>query len=386
MKGFLNLRCSWKKYWFVLDGRQFMYYKSKASYESLGVCKGMIDFSQIQFVRMINSTLNFEFDVITRRKAIHLAAFESETRRLWVEALQKLIGRPVEVSGPMNAQRISAPRLSKLFDTSSSNKAYVNEMHHDGNETQFGTDEEKYRDSKSEIENDSDYINNDGLHCSSEMYEIKSKSFPENEGTGTLENGLGFECVYSLNNIHNSSLSTEKHQLLSSEDNKSSTLTILQDSQETGYHNSLATDFQKTGNCNLQNAVAQSLLENSSLEQNWINLTPVTPELYKGDVPNTSYHSLPEYIFFEDLCEAEVTDNVSHLVLTEDTPRSSSPEESLTDIVDSYAVKELKNFITSLGKEQETEIYTINKTGKSTAVKSMKSFLDDMNQEEKLSC
>ncbi|XP_013783813.1 uncharacterized protein LOC106467969 [Limulus polyphemus] len=378
-RGKLNLRCSWKKYWFVLEGRQFMYYKSKASYESLGVCKGMIDFSQIQSVRMINSTLNFEFDVITRRNAIHLAAFDSETRKLWVEALQKLIGRPAEVSGPMNAQRISAPRLSRLFEASNSNKAYVNETHHGGDEIQFGTDEEKNCDCNSEtktlLKNGTDDINNDGLHCSLEIYKNKPKPFPGNEDS----------C--SLNNIHSSSLSTEKHQLLLSEDNKSTSLTISQDSQETFYRNFIATESQETGNCNLQNAGTHSLPENTSSEQNWLNLTPVVPELHKEDVPNTSYHSIPkDIIIFEDLCDTEVTDGVSHLVLIKDTPSSSSPEEFFADTVDSYAVQELKNFITILGEEQEAERYTINKIGKRSAINSMKSLLDDMNQEERFSC
>lgn len=110
----LNLKWFWRKYWFVLDGRSLLYFKSQSNYNSLGTCKGLVDFGLVQAVRPSHgSKNNYTMEVITRSDVIHLAADDSQTRQVWVAALQAAI-QVNEVSWPFKVQLDNAPTLVQM--------------------------------------------------------------------------------------------------------------------------------------------------------------------------------------------------------------------------------------------------------------------------------
>lgn len=109
-----NLKWFWRKYWFVLDGRSLLYFKSQSNYNSLGTCKGLVDFGLVQAVRPSHgSKNNYTMEVITRSDVIHLAADDSQTRQVWVAALQAAI-QVNEVSWPFKVQLDNAPTLVQM--------------------------------------------------------------------------------------------------------------------------------------------------------------------------------------------------------------------------------------------------------------------------------
>ncbi|KAM7296569.1 uncharacterized protein ISCGN_021727 [Ixodes scapularis] len=69
----ISLKWFWRKYWFVLDGKSLLYFKSQSDYNSLGTCKGLIDFGLVQAVRPTHhSKKTFAMEIITRSDIIHL--------------------------------------------------------------------------------------------------------------------------------------------------------------------------------------------------------------------------------------------------------------------------------------------------------------------------
>lgn len=110
----LNLKWFWRKYWFVLDGRSLLFFKSQSDYNSLGTCKGLVDFGLVQAVRPSHGSKNtYAMEVITRSDVIHLAADDWETRQVWVAALQAAI-QISEVSWPFEVQLDNAPTLVRM--------------------------------------------------------------------------------------------------------------------------------------------------------------------------------------------------------------------------------------------------------------------------------
>lgn len=110
----LNLKWFWRKYWFVLDGRSLLYFKSQSNYNSLGTCKGLVDFGLVQAVRPSHGCKNtYAMEVITRSDVIHLAADDWQTRQVWVAALQAAI-QISEVSWPFKVQLDNAPTLVQM--------------------------------------------------------------------------------------------------------------------------------------------------------------------------------------------------------------------------------------------------------------------------------
>ncbi|XP_076329227.1 uncharacterized protein LOC143235190 isoform X2 [Tachypleus tridentatus] len=339
----------------------------------LGVCKGMMDFSQIQSIRTIKSTFCFAFDVITRRKVIHLAAVDNETRELWVEALQKLIG-PAEVSGPMNAQRISAPRLSRLFESRDPKKIYEEDTIQDGNKFQSCSDDEK-----KEV-----FID----HTSETRSLLKDDSSNTKEGKSYLFfsedecviNSPGFEHTHNLDIIR-STLPQDKQRLFATETTHATNFTPSNDGKETCIHYPTNLSNDSMGSkVSLRTAGSEEVSGYTSSEQNQCEKNVIIPEIYTKQIrEETRYSSGCDKNRFKQPCDADVPDNLSLLVLTGDTPKSLSPTSSLPETTDSHAVEELKDFITSLGETQEVEESLL---GNSTAINSMKSLLDDMNREE----
>ncbi|KAG0419318.1 hypothetical protein HPB47_004197 [Ixodes persulcatus] len=110
----ISLKWFWRKYWFVLDGKSLLYFKSQSDYNSLGTCKGLIDFGLVQAVRPTHhSKKTFAMEIITRSDIIHLCADDQETREVWVHALQGAIGIG-EVSWPYGVQLDISPQLAAL--------------------------------------------------------------------------------------------------------------------------------------------------------------------------------------------------------------------------------------------------------------------------------
>lgn len=110
----ISLKWFWRKYWFVLDGKSLLYFKSQSNYNSLGTCKGLIDFGLVQAVRPTHhSKKTFAMEIVTRSDIIHLCADDEETRQVWVHALQGAIGID-EVSWPYGVQLDISPQLAAL--------------------------------------------------------------------------------------------------------------------------------------------------------------------------------------------------------------------------------------------------------------------------------
>ncbi|KAL1438514.1 hypothetical protein MTO96_048119 [Rhipicephalus appendiculatus] len=123
----LNLKWFWRKYWFVLDGRSLLYFKSQSNYNSLGTCKGLVDFGLVQAVRPSHGSKNtYAMEVITRSDVIHLAADDCETRQVWVAALQAAI-QISEVSWPFKVQLDNAPKLVQIQRGEVSNTSSISD-------------------------------------------------------------------------------------------------------------------------------------------------------------------------------------------------------------------------------------------------------------------
>lgn len=131
----LNLKWFWRKYWFVLDGRSLLYFKSQSNYNSLGTCKGLVDFGLVQAVRPSQGSKNtYTMEVITRSDVIYLAADDWQTRQVWVAALQAAI-QISEVSWPFKVELDNAPKLAQIQKGEICNSLSVpeNEVRRSGN-------------------------------------------------------------------------------------------------------------------------------------------------------------------------------------------------------------------------------------------------------------
>ncbi|XP_064478421.1 uncharacterized protein LOC135391842 [Ornithodoros turicata] len=118
----LNLKWFWRKFWFVLDGKSLLYFKSQSNYKALGTCRGLIDFGLVQAVRSTHESKKcYGLEIVTYSDIIYLSANDKDTRDIWVAALQGAIGVG-EVSWPFGVQLSNNTHLKELRDEGTSDR------------------------------------------------------------------------------------------------------------------------------------------------------------------------------------------------------------------------------------------------------------------------
>ncbi|XP_065160092.1 uncharacterized protein [Atheta coriaria] len=85
-KGKLRLVSSWKRYWFVLEGRLLLYYRSKAEYDTISPCKGSITLGSPCNIKP-GSASNCVFQIETRNHTITLRADTRAEQDKWMLAI-----------------------------------------------------------------------------------------------------------------------------------------------------------------------------------------------------------------------------------------------------------------------------------------------------------
>ncbi|XP_044253039.1 uncharacterized protein LOC123004010 [Tribolium madens] len=98
MSGYLHLKTkkrmisSWRNYWFVLEDRLLLYYRSKAEYETISPCKGSINLGPPCMVKSLPSVAN-SFQVETRSLTYTLKADNSDDQKKWMQAILAVLNQ-----------------------------------------------------------------------------------------------------------------------------------------------------------------------------------------------------------------------------------------------------------------------------------------------------
>ncbi|KAK4874859.1 hypothetical protein RN001_014219 [Aquatica leii] len=85
-KSKLRIVSPWKKYWFVLEGRLLLYYRSKDEYEALSPCKGSINLCPPCNIKPVQSVSGV-FQIECRANTIILRAEDRFQQERWMQAL-----------------------------------------------------------------------------------------------------------------------------------------------------------------------------------------------------------------------------------------------------------------------------------------------------------
>ncbi|KAB0793600.1 hypothetical protein PPYR_13220 [Photinus pyralis] len=109
-KAKLRLGSPWKKYWFVLEGRLLLYYRSKDEYESLSPCKGSINLCPPCNVKPAMSVSGV-FQIECRASTIILRAEDRSQQEQWMQSLLSAIAQPQSNSNRMSHFRYSLDDL-----------------------------------------------------------------------------------------------------------------------------------------------------------------------------------------------------------------------------------------------------------------------------------
>ncbi|KAF5280928.1 hypothetical protein FQA39_LY17934 [Lamprigera yunnana] len=99
-KSKLRLVSPWKRYWFVLEGRLLLYYRSKDEYDALSPCKGSINLCPPCNVKPAQSVIGV-FQIECRANTVVLRAEDRSEQERWMQALLAA-----------NAQFTNAKRMS----------------------------------------------------------------------------------------------------------------------------------------------------------------------------------------------------------------------------------------------------------------------------------
>ncbi|XP_046684572.1 oxysterol-binding protein 2-like [Homalodisca vitripennis] len=78
------LVCRWKRWWFVLEGRLLLYYKSQLEYLNLSPCRGSLNMGLAASVR---PGKGLELTVITRSQTVTLRAGNRLDHEQWLQSL-----------------------------------------------------------------------------------------------------------------------------------------------------------------------------------------------------------------------------------------------------------------------------------------------------------
>ncbi|XP_030758730.1 uncharacterized protein LOC115884329 [Sitophilus oryzae] len=85
-KGRKKMMSCYKKYWFVLEGRLLLYYKSKDEYEAISPCKGSITLGATCNVKPCTSNVGV-FQIENKTTTITLRAESREEQHKWMHAI-----------------------------------------------------------------------------------------------------------------------------------------------------------------------------------------------------------------------------------------------------------------------------------------------------------
>ncbi|KAJ8931682.1 hypothetical protein NQ314_015398, partial [Rhamnusium bicolor] len=101
----LKMMSSYKRYWFVLEGRLLLYYRSKDEYEAISPCKGSINLGPPCNVKPCSSLAGV-FQIETRTSTITLRAENREDQTRWMQGIMSALNQN------KNSNRLSHFRYS----------------------------------------------------------------------------------------------------------------------------------------------------------------------------------------------------------------------------------------------------------------------------------
>nr|CAD7396411.1 unnamed protein product [Timema cristinae] len=97
-RGKLRVMSTWKRYWFVLEGRLLLYYKSELEYINLSACRGSINMGLASCVRpgAIRGPAHqgYVIEVVTRSQVITLRSKDRVLQEQWLQALLDSMALP----------------------------------------------------------------------------------------------------------------------------------------------------------------------------------------------------------------------------------------------------------------------------------------------------
>ncbi|KAF2895083.1 hypothetical protein ILUMI_11088 [Ignelater luminosus] len=109
-KAKLRIGSPWKKYWFVLEGRLLLYYRSKDEYETLSPCKGSINLCPPCNVKPALSAACV-FQIECRASTVTLRAESRQEQERWMQALLAAIAQSKSSPSRMSHFRYSLDDL-----------------------------------------------------------------------------------------------------------------------------------------------------------------------------------------------------------------------------------------------------------------------------------
>ncbi|XP_066246688.1 putative leucine-rich repeat-containing protein DDB_G0290503 isoform X2 [Euwallacea similis] len=111
-KGRKKMMSCYKKYWFVLEGRLLLYYKSKDEYDAISPCKGSINLGPTSNVKPGNANSGV-FQIESKTTTITLRAESKDDQHKWIEALISALNQRSEYR-KLNHFRYSTSDLSPI--------------------------------------------------------------------------------------------------------------------------------------------------------------------------------------------------------------------------------------------------------------------------------
>ncbi|XP_066151741.1 putative leucine-rich repeat-containing protein DDB_G0290503 isoform X2 [Euwallacea fornicatus] len=111
-KGRKKMMSCYKKYWFVLEGRLLLYYKSKDEYDAISPCKGSINLGPTSNVKPGNANSGV-FQIESKTTTITLRAESKDDQHKWIEALISALNQRSEYR-KLNHFRYSTSDLSPV--------------------------------------------------------------------------------------------------------------------------------------------------------------------------------------------------------------------------------------------------------------------------------
>ncbi|XP_018570295.1 putative leucine-rich repeat-containing protein DDB_G0290503 [Anoplophora glabripennis] len=106
-KSKMKMMNSYKRYWFVLEGRLLLYYRSKDEYEAISPCKGSINLGPACNIKTCPSTSGvYVFQIETRTSTTTLRADNREDQNRWMQGIMSALNQN------KNAKKLSHFRYS----------------------------------------------------------------------------------------------------------------------------------------------------------------------------------------------------------------------------------------------------------------------------------
>nr|CAD7599391.1 unnamed protein product [Timema genevievae] len=146
-RGKLRVMSTWKRYWFVLEGRLLLYYKSELEYINLSACRGSINMGLASCVRpgAIRGPAHqgYVIEVVTRSQVITLRSKDRVLQEQWLQALLDSMAlphaaTPIRRAGAPLHFRYSLetlPTLSEVEVAVGETKPKLNTLPYQGKET-----------------------------------------------------------------------------------------------------------------------------------------------------------------------------------------------------------------------------------------------------------